>query len=175
MEYIKLISDPAWWKNLTGSDFGTGFIAGLALVLFWLLLLIVLRGIIAFIFRSRRCSYVEVRRNDGNTMVNREVIASVVDRELAAYPSVIADRIVLTRKGKNYQLTVYCAYLLSDPSGIPAFCDEFKPKLLAALERGFGINSLQEIRLWICNPDENWEENNKVQLPTQEKDAYIGL
>ena len=50
-----------------------------------------------------------------------------------------------------------------------------KIELLAALERGFGINSLQEIRLWVCNPDENWEANNKVQLPTQEKDAYIGL
>ena len=175
MEYWKLLSDPALWKNLTGSEFGNGFAAGLALALVWLLLLIVLRGIIAFIFRTRRCSYIEVGRGDGNTLVNREVIASVVDRELAAYPSIIAEKIVLTRKGKNYQLTVYCNYLLSDASGIPAFCDEFKPKLMTALEKGFGINSLQEIRLWICNPEENWDQNGKNQPPAQDKDAYIGL
>ena len=56
MEYWKLFSDPALWKNLTGSEFGNGFAAGLALALVWILLLIVLRGIIAFIFRTRRGS-----------------------------------------------------------------------------------------------------------------------
>lgn len=175
MEYLKLISDPGWWKNLTGSEFGNGFVAGLALALLLLLVLLVLRGIILFIFRTRRCSYIEVERGDGNTMVNREVIASVVDRELAAYPSILAEKIVLTRRGRNYQLTVHCTYLLSDTAGIPAFCDEFKPKLLGALAKGFGIDSLQEIRLWICNHDDNWEDSGKNRPQTQEKDAYIGL
>ena len=175
MEYLKIILDPGLWKNLTGSEFGNGFVAGLALALFWILFLIILRGIIAFIFRTRRCSSIEVVRADGNTVVEREVIASVVDRELAAYPSITAEKIVLTRKGGCYQLTIHCSYLLSDPAGVPAFCDEFKPKLLSALEKGFGITSVREIRLWISNPDENWDQSRAAAIQTQEKDAYIGL
>ena len=110
-----------------------------------------------------------------NTIVNREVIFSMVERELGAYPALSADKIVLTHKGKKYQLTIYCAYLLSDQAGVPAFCDEFKPKLLSALEKGFGIADLEEIRLWICNPDENSTPADKEPGLVQEKDAYLGL
>ena len=175
MNFLKTIIDPVWWKALLGSDFNRGFIAALGVILILMILLMLLRGIFSLIFRTRRCSYIEVGRGDGNTMVNREVIASVVDRELAAYPSILAEKIVLTRRGRNYQLTIHCTYLLSDTAGIPAFCDEFKPKLLGALAKGFGIDSLQEIRLWICNHDDNWEDSGKNQPQTQEKDAYIGL
>ena len=175
IKYWNIISDPARWQNFAQSEFGKGFITALCLILAFMLLLLVIRGIFKLIFRSRRCSAIEVFREDGSTMVNREVISSVVDRELAAYPAVSAEKILLTRKGSTYQLTVYCTYLLSDQSGIPAFCDEFKPKLLGALAKGFGIDSLQEIRLWICNHDDNWEDSGKNRPQTQEKDAYIGL
>ena len=174
MNYLKLISDPAWWHSLTGNEFRSGFITGLCMVLFWVLLLIILRGIFAFVFRTRRCSSIEVRRDDGSTMINREVIASVVERELSAYPALGAEKIVLTRRGRKYQLTVYCSYLLSDQSGIPAFCDEFKPKLRSVLEKGFGITELEEIRLWICSPDEDVADPAESSH-VQEKDAYIGL
>ncbi|MBO5791897.1 MAG: hypothetical protein J6S54_05420 [Lentisphaeria bacterium] len=175
IKYWNIISDPARWQNFAQSEFGKGFITALCLILAFMLLLLVIRGIFKLIFRSRRCSAIEVFREDGSTMVNREVISSVVDRELAAYPAVSAEKILLTRKGSTYQLTVYCTYLLSDQSGIPAFCDEFKPKLRAVLEKGFGITTLEQIRFWICNPEENGDSGSENPPHVQEKDAYIGL
>ncbi|MBR7138159.1 MAG: hypothetical protein IKD44_01295 [Lentisphaeria bacterium] len=175
VKYWKTISDPAWWQAFSQSEFGEGFIAALSLILGLMILMFIIRGIFKLIFRSRRCSTIEVRREDGSTMVNREVISAVVDRELAAYPALTAEKILLTRKGDTYQLTVYCSYLLNDQSGIPAFCDEFKPRLLSALEKGFGITGVREIRFWICDSGE--DKNFETQTPdhVQEKDAYIGL
>jgi hypothetical protein len=63
---------------------------------------------------------------------------------------------------------------LSDQSGIPAFCDEFKPKLRSALEKGFGITTLDEIRFWIVEPERDGSADIELP-PAAEKDAYIGL
>lgn len=175
MKYWNFFTDPANWQNFADSPFGKGFITALIAVLVFMIALLIIRAFFSFIFRTRRCSTIEIQREDGNTIVNREVIFSMVERELGAYPALSADKIVLTRKGKKYQLTIYCAYLLSDQAGVPAFCDEFKPKLLSALEKGFGIADLEEIRLWICNPDENSTPADKEPGLVQEKDAYIGL
>ena len=174
MNFFKAIIDPVWWKALLGSDFNRGFIAALGVILILMILLMLLRGIFSLIFRTRRCSCVEVKRNDGSTFVSRDVVASVVDRELAEYPALHAEKIVLTRRGGRYQISIHCSYLLSDQSGIPAFCDEFKPKLRSALEKGFGITTLDEIRFWIVEPEKDGSAD--VEMPAvSEKDAYIGL
>lgn len=176
MKYFKVLSDPTWWQALTGNDFNKGFIAALCLILLLMLLLFIIRSVIFLIFRTRRCSFVEVKREDGSTVISRDVISSVVDRELIDYPAVRAEKIVLTRRGQRYQLTIYCSYLLADQSGIPAFCDEFKPRLKGALEKGFGITSLEKIKLWISEPDQGGSgDSNAPSINVHDKDAYIGL
>lgn len=174
MNFLKLAVDPMWWKTLLGSDFNRGFIAALAVILILMVFLLILRTIVTLIFRTRRASFIEVKRPDGSTIVNRDVIASVVDRELKDYPAIQAEKILLTRRGGSYQLTIYCSYLLCDQAGIPAFCDEFKPRLLAALDKGFGIEDLSEIRLWVCAPEENGSDTDSCDT-SADKDAYIGL
>ena len=174
MNYLKALIDPAWWKTLLGSDFNRGFIAALCVILVLMILLMLLRAVIGLIFRTRRCSGIEVKRNDGSTFVSRDVIFSVVGRELADYPALHAEKIVLTRRGAHYQLTIHCSYLLSDQSGIPAFCDEFKPRLRSALEKGFGINTLDQIRFWIIESGNNGVAEADLP-PVAGKDAYIGL
>ena len=175
MNYINVVRNPEWWRTLLGNDFNKGFVVALTLVLVLILSLMLIRGILFLIFRRRRCSSVEVKRADGNTMVSREVIASVVERELEAYPSVRAGKIILTRRGSEYQLTIYCTYFLSDPSGIPAFCDEFKPKLKNALEKGFGITSLSKILLWISETDAMGADSDSSSAGKSSNDDYIGL
>lgn len=176
MKDIKVLFDPAWWQALAGNDFNKGFIAALCLILLLMLLLFIVRSVIFLIFRTRRCSYVEVKRGDGSTVISRDVISSVVERELVDYPAVKAEKIVLTRRGQRYQLTIYCTYFLADQSGIPAFCDEFKPKLKGALEKGFGITSLEKIKLWISEPDQGGNGSSEApSINVPDKDAYIGL
>ena len=171
MNLINIVKDPEWWRTLLGNDFNKGFISALCLVLVLMFTLFLLRGFFFLLFRTRRCRNIEVQRADGNTLVSADVIASVVERELAAYPTVRSEKILLTRRGRRYELTIYCSYLLSDQSGIPAFCDEFKPRLTAVLERGFGITRLHKIRFWVCEPE--CQAEGAVESHT--KDAYIGL
>ena len=176
MDIIKVLGDPRWWHSLLGSDFNRGFMASLVLILVLILVLMLFRGILFLIFRYRRCSHIIVPRADGNTVVGRDVIAAMVERELAAYPAVISEKIVLTRRGRKYQLTVYCRYLLSDQSGLPVFCNEFKPRLTAALEKGFGVNSLEKIRFWVSSADAPGNSfDGQGPVSGNDKEPYIGL
>ena len=175
MNTFRMLGDPQWWRALLGSDFNQGFMAALALILILMLVLLMLRGILGLIFRTRRCSAVVVAREDGDTIVSRDVVAEVINRELAAYPAVRSEKIVLTRRKKTYQVTIYCEYLLSDQSGIPAFCDEFKPKLRAALSKGFGIENISEIRLWVVSPEGGGTDLPSAGMAHPNGNAYIGV
>ena len=176
MDIIKVLGDPRWWSSLLGNDFNRGFIAALVLILALIIFLMLFRGILFLIFRARRCSHIIVQRADGNTVVGRDVIAALIERELAAYPAVSSEKIVLTRQGRKYQLTVYCRYLLSDQSGLPAFCDEFKPRLIAALEKGFGVTALDKIRFWVSTADDAGIPScDQESCSANDKEPYIGL
>lgn len=176
MNFVEVLKDPQWWRALLGSDFNQGFMAALALILALMVILLILRGIIGLMFRTRRCSCVVVRRSDGDTVVSRDTLEALVNRELALYPAIRSTRLLLTRRRGAYQVTIYCEYLLSDHSGIPAFCDEFKPKLQEALKRSFGFTELSGIRLWVEAPagggDARAEDG---MLPVTENNAYTGL
>ena len=176
MEILTVLGNPKWWRSLLGSDFNQGFISALVLILGLIIILLFLRGIFFLLFRTRRCSHVVVSRPDGDTVVEREVIRALIERELAAYPAVSAEKVVLTRKGKQYRLTIYCSYLLGDQAGIPAFCDEFKPRLQGALDKSFGIKNIAGIRLWVSSSDgDSAAPNGYSEAPADEKNSYIGL
>ena len=176
MKFLNVLSDPQWWRALLGSDFNQGFMAALALILALMLVLLLIRGIIRLVFGTRRCSSVVVRRDDGDTIISRDTVAALVNRELANYPAIHSDRIVLTRRRGVYQLTIYCEYLLSDQTGIPAFCDEFKPKLRESLVKSFGIADFSGIRLWVdaIPADDLPVEREDVPAP-HSGNAYTGF
>lgn len=176
MNFLKVLSDPQWWRSLLGSDFNQGFIAALTLILLLMVFLMLIRGILHLIFGTRRCSSVTVRREDGDTVISRDTVAALVNRELADYPALRSDRIVLTRRRNTYQLTIYCEYLLSDQTGIPAFCDEFKPRLREALVKSFGITEISGIKLWVdAVPDEDVSAVGEDDPMHQSPGAYTGL
>lgn len=174
MNILKVLNDPQWWRSLLGSDFNQGFMAALALILGLMVILFIIRSIVKFIFRTRRCNAVTVKRQDGDTLISKDVIAGVIERELADYPALRHDKIVLTRRGSSYQVTIYCDYLLSDQSGIPAFCDEFKPRLCDALKKSFGIVDLTKVKLWIVSSGGNTAEGTENDV-RREENSYIGL
>ena len=176
MKFLNILSDPQWWRTLLGSDFNQGFMAALALILALMLVLLLIRGILRLVFGTRRCSSVVVRRADGDTIISRDTVAALVNRELAHYPAIRSDRIVLTRRRGVYQLTIYCEYLLSDQTGIPAFCDEFKPKLQAALVKSFGITEVSGIRLWVdAVPADDFAVEGEDPAAHHPGNAYTGF
>ena len=176
MNFLKVLSDPQWWRTLLGNDFNQGFMAALALILLLMVFLMLVRTVLRFIFGTRRCSSVVVRRADGDTVISRDTVAALVNRELAAYPAIRSDKIVLTRRRNVYQLTIYCEYLLSDQTGIPAFCDEFKPKLREALVKSFGIADISGVRLWVdAVPGDEFSRDGGNGPAPQSSDAYTGL
>ena len=176
MNFLRVLSDPQWWRTLLGSDFNQGFMAALALILVLMVFMLLVRGILRLVFGTRRCSSVVVSREDGDTVVSRDTVAALVNRELAGYPAIRSDRIVLTRRRNTYQLTIYCEYLLSDQTGIPAFCDEFKPKLQEALAKSFGITGVSGIRLWVdAVPSDDFPAAGHEEPTPQSNDAYSGL
>lgn len=176
MNFLKVLSDPQWWRTLLGSDFNRGFMAALALILLLMVIMMLIRAILRLVFGTRRCSTVVVRRADGDTVISRDTVAALVNRELANYPAIRSDKIVLTRRRNVYQLTIHCEYLLSDQTGIPAFCDEFKPKLRDSLVKSFGIAAISGIRLWVdATPgDDLAAERGNAPAP-QPNDGYTGL
>lgn len=176
MNFLRVLSDPQWWRTLLGSDFNQGFMAALTLILLMMIFLLLVRGIIRLVFGTRRCSSVVVRRADGDTVISRDTVAALVNRELASYPAVHSDKIVLTRRRGVYQLTIYCEYLLSDQTGLPAFCDEFKPKLQEALAKSFGITGISTVRLWVDSvPQDDFPATRQGEASTLTNDADPGL
>jgi len=176
MSFLKVLGDPQWWRALLGSDFNQGFMAALALILVLMVVLMLVRAILHLIFGTRRCSSVTVRRADGDTIISRDTVAALVHRELAGYPAIRSDKIVLTRRGRVYQLTIHCEYLLSDKAGIPAFCDEFKPKLRDALVKSFGITAISGVRLWVdAVPATDFPGEGEENPLPQSNNGYTGF
>ena len=176
MNFLRVLSDPQWWRALLGSDFNQGFMAALTLILLLMVFLLLVRGIIRLVFGTRRCSCVVVKRADGDTVISRDTVAALVNRELASYPAIRSDKIVLTRRRDVYQLTIYCEYLLSDQTGIPAFCDEFKPRLREALVKSFGISGVSAIRLWVDSvPGDDAAPEGEADPVSHPNNAGTGL
>ena len=176
MNFLKVLGDPQWWRALLGSDFNQGFMAALTLILLLMVILLIGRVILRLVFGTRRCSSVVVKRADGDTVISRDTVAALVNRELANYPAIRSDKIVLTRRRSVYQLTIYCEYLLSDQTGIPAFCDEFKPKLRDALVKSFGISEISGIRLWVDSvPSHDFAPEGENRPVPPSNDADTGL
>jgi len=160
-EYLK----PETWRILLGNDFNRGFFAALVLILLLLLLLLFIRLTLGMIFRRHRTGKIIIQRADGDTQVSLSALSALVRNELNDYPAIECSRILLYKQGKKYSLSLFCDYSLKDQSGIPAFCDEFKPKVLNALNDTFGIKDIREIKLCIDEVTDESDLNEKTAPP----------
>ena len=110
-EFLKIFNiKPETFDKILQSDFNCGFIAALAFVVFLLLVLLVIRLLLFLVFRTRRCGKVIVPSRDGNLIVTRKAIESVVRAELAGFSQIIVRKLVLYRRGKKYSLALYCQF-----------------------------------------------------------------
>ena len=178
-EFLKFFNiKPESVDRVLQSDFNCGFIAALALVVFLLLLLLAVRILFFFIFRTRRCNKVLVPSADGDLIVTRKAIESVVRAELAGFSQINVRKLLLFRSGKKYSLKLFCQFS-REGAGMPEIAQELRPRIKEVMNKLFGIDTMSDITICIekLRSDEDDTEDGEeagIIVPEQ-KNADSGI
>ena len=178
-EFLKIFNiKPETFDKILQSDFNCGFIAALAFVVFVLLVLLVIRLLLFLVVRTRRCGKVIVPSRDGNLIVTRKAIESVVRAELAGFSQIIVRKLVLYRRGKKYSLALYCQFS-KEGTGMPEIAQDLKVRIKEVMNKLFGIDTMNEVSICIeqLKDDENaadFDENGELSIP-EVKDVNTGI
>lgn len=177
-EFLKFFNiKPETVDKVLQSDFNCGFIAALAVVVLLLVLLLVVRILLFFIFRTRRCSKVLVPSADGDLVVTRKAIESVVRAELANFTQITVRKLILYRSGKKYSLKLCCMFS-SHGVGLPEITQELKPRIQEIMNKLFGINTMTGISICIermKEDDADEEEDTPEVVITEPKNVDSGF
>jgi hypothetical protein len=176
-EFLKFFNiKPETVDKVLQSDFNCGFISALAVVVLLLLLLLAVRILFFFIFRTRRCNKVLVPSADGDLVVTRKAIESVVRAELAKFTQMSVRKLVLYRRGKKYSLKLYCLFA-NDGVGLPEITQEMKARIQEVMNKLFGIDTMTGISICIerMKDDEDEEDGSSEFVVTEPKNVDSGL
>ena len=177
-EFLKFFNiKPETVDKVLQSDFNCGFIAALAVVVLLLVLLLVVRILLFFIFRTRRCSKVLVPSADGDLVVTRKAIESVVRAELANFTQITVRKLILYRSGKKYSLKLCCMFS-SHGVGLPEITQELKPRIQEIMNKLFGINTMTGISICIermKEDDADEEEDSPEVVIAEPKNVDSGF
>jgi hypothetical protein len=178
-EFLKIFNiKPEACDKILQSDFNCGFIAALAFVVFVLIVLLVIRLLLFLVFRTRRCGKVIVPSPDGNLIVTRKAIESVVRAELAEFTQITVRKLVLYRKGKKYSLALYCQFS-KEGAGMPEIAQELKVRIKEVMNKLFGIDTMNEVSICIerlkdGEDDVDSDENGEFAV-SEVKDVNTGI
>lgn len=176
-EFLKFFNiKPETVDKVLQSDFNCGFISALAVVVLLLLLLLAVRILFFFIFRTRRCNKVLVPSADGDLIVTRKAIESVVRAELASFTQITVRKLVLYRRGKKYSLKLFCLFA-NDGVGLPEITQKLKPRVQEVMNKLFGIDTMTGISICIerMKDDEDEEGDAPEFVVTEPKHVDTGL
>jgi len=129
---------------LCSSDFNRGYVAGVGFVLGLLVLFVVIRLVLALIFRRHRCSQIVVPAPAGDLTISRNVIEGTARNVLRGVGELEVRRIRLYRKGKTYSLLLCCTFF-GGGRGVPEIAEGIRTEIRDSLQRLFGITTLERI------------------------------
>ena len=148
-EFLKLFNiKPETAEKILQSDFNCGYLAALATVFIILVLLLVIRILFYLIFRQKRCSKISIPSSDGELVVTRKAIETVVRKELGCFSQIEVRKLLLYRKNNQYSMRLYCLFS-REGSGMPEITQELKPRLKEVMSKLFGIDTLNDISICI--------------------------
>lgn len=176
-EFLKFFNiKPETVDKVLQSDFNCGFISALAVVVLLLLLLLAVRILFFFIFRTRRCNKVLVPSADGDLIVTRKAIESVVRAELTSFTQITVRKLVLYHRGKKYSLKLFCLFA-NDGVGLPEITQKLKPRVQEVMNKLFGIDTMTGISICIerMKDDEDEEGDAPEFVVTEPKHVDTGL
>lgn len=131
-------------KILAENDFNRGYMAGAGFVLGLLVLFVVIRLVLMFIFRRHRCSQIVVPSPAGDLTIGRNVIEGTARRVLHSIAELDVRRIRLYRKGKSYSLLLCCTFF-DGGKGVPEIAEGIRNEIRDTLQNLFGITTLRRI------------------------------
>lgn len=131
-------------KMLAENDFNRGYLAGAGFVLGLLVLFVVIRLVLMFLFRRHRCSQIVVPSPAGDLTIGHNVIEGTARRVLRNIGELDVRRIRLYRKRKSYSLLLCCTFF-DGGKGVPEIAEGIRNEIRDTLQNLFGINSLRRI------------------------------
>lgn len=135
-------------KMLFENEFNRGYLAGVSFVLGLLVFFVVIRLILMFLFRRRRCGQIVVPTPAGDLTISRNVIEGTARQVLRDIGELDVRRIRLYRKGKNYSLLLCCTFF-DGGKGVPEIAEGIRAEIRDTLQTQFGIKTLQRIDLHV--------------------------
>lgn len=130
----------------TGSEFLAGFMSGLMVFAFTLLIALILYWLIA---ASRRSKGVLLQAERGTVFIAARSISDLVKSLEADFTGLKIDKVSLRSRRSSTWLEVQMEFQPADGTALPQLLDSFQKKTLAELEAAFGINSISEVKIRI--------------------------
>lgn len=143
----KYFSDLSAWRDLLAGDFNRGYLSGVVLVLAVVLLILVIRIVLSFIFRNRRVRSIVVPAADGEVMISRNAVIAAVESMLAGFPELLVDSLKIYRKGRTYSLLLHCRFQIGEAAVFPDVAQKMKESVFAGMREQFGVENLRKIRI----------------------------
>lgn len=130
----------------TGSEFLAGFMSGLMVFAFTLLIALILYWLIA---TSRRAKGILLQAERGTVFIAARSISDLVKSLESDFPGLKIDKASLRSRRSSTWLEVLIEFQPTDGMPLPQMLDAFQKKTLAELEAVFGINSISEVKIRI--------------------------
>ncbi len=131
-------------------DFNRGFLSAIAVILAILFILLVLRLIVAFIFRTRRCGGVTINGDNGDVFISSSAITSLIRSLEQEFKFVEIDKVRLYTRSKQQFLNIQIDFDASG-GGLPPLSADLQARVLSALKDVFGIESITKVHITLRN------------------------
>lgn len=142
-ELYKSLLDSA---QATSVDFRNGYIAGVLVSLVTVLLLLVLRTLLKFIFREKRCRSIVIREKDGDLLISADAIYDVIKSIQPEFRYIHFNKIQLYRRKSAYRVLLHINFN-TQGGGMPRQREELKKRIKTLLNEVFGINSIKKVSM----------------------------
>ncbi|MHB9137835.1 MAG: alkaline shock response membrane anchor protein AmaP [Victivallaceae bacterium] len=145
----------AFWKSIfqakgSALDFNMGFISAIAVILAILLFLLILRLVIAFVFRTKRCHGVTINGENGDIFISSAAITSLIRSLENDFKFVAIDKVRLYTRNRQQFLNIQIDFDASG-GGLPPQSADLQLRVLATLKETFGIESISKVHITLRN------------------------
>lgn len=137
-------------ENITRNDFNLGYLAGAGVVIAALLLLLLIKVLFTFIFRTRRCSGIMIKEQGGGTFVSKNAVATLISSLEKEFKFITISKQMLYSRGKVQTLKLHVDFN-ADGGGLPPQASELRARIRELLKQTFGIDSVKDIIVIIRN------------------------
>ncbi len=164
----KYFSDLSAWRELLAADFNRGYLSGVVLVLAVVLLFLVVRIALSFLFRTRRVRSIVVPAADGDVMISQNAVIAAVESLLTDFHELQIDSLKIYCCRRQYSLLLHCRFRLNGTSDFPDAVQKMKKTIFEGMRDLFGVSSLRYVRVVLTELERSEASGEKPSVPAEE-------